>query len=158
MANNSEITTIRIPRNLKDELKDMALPKESYHATISRLISENKQLRQINDNYAEMIEMYKQKDRMAFTDKINDYFKKGSDETLAYVVVRKIATDLVPSIDERVDALVCNDFLNGLIADNKAEIVINACELVKEEILLGDSAFYNQIEIVDRFLKHAGLQ
>ncbi len=158
MAKETEITTIRIPKSVKDALSDVATEREPYHATISRLISENKQLKQINDNYAEMIEMYKQQERVAFTDKINEYFKKGSDETLAYVVIRKIATDLLPSESERTDALVNNDFLTGLLNDGKEEIVLNASALVKEEILLGDSAFYNQINIVDEFLKYVGLQ
>lgn len=156
MASN-DATSIRIPKTVRDELKKVALPQESIHATISRLISENKQLKQINDNYAEMIEMYKQQERVAFVDKINEYFKKGSDETIAYVVIRKIATDLIPSESERVDALVNNDFLTGLVNDGKEDIVYDACNLVKEEILLGDSHFYNQIGIIEKFLEHIRL-
>lgn len=59
MANNSEITTIRIPRSLKDELKDMALPKEPMHLTIQRLIGENKQLKKADERNDALIEMYK---------------------------------------------------------------------------------------------------
>lgn len=59
MANNSEITTIRIPRSLKDELKDMALPKEPMHLTIQRLISENQQLKKADERNDALIEMYK---------------------------------------------------------------------------------------------------
>ena len=45
---NDGITTIRIPKSVKDELKDVANDKEPYHATISRLIAENQELKKSN--------------------------------------------------------------------------------------------------------------
>ena len=37
ITKESEITTIRIPKNVKKELNDVANEKEPYHATISML-------------------------------------------------------------------------------------------------------------------------
>ena len=51
MAKESEITSIRIPKSVKDELDDVALEKESYHVTIQRLIRENKHLKKENKRY-----------------------------------------------------------------------------------------------------------
>ena len=51
MAKESEITSIRIPKSVKDELDDVALEKESYHVTIQRLIRENKHLKKENERY-----------------------------------------------------------------------------------------------------------
>ena len=51
MAKESEITSIRIPKSVKDELDKVALEKESYHVTIQRLIRENKHLKKENERY-----------------------------------------------------------------------------------------------------------
>lgn len=159
MAKESDITSIRIPKSVKDALKDVATEKEPYHATISRLISENQQLKQVNENYVKMINMYQKKTIELTMDKVVDFCNSGSDEFGAYMVIHKITTDLVPSEDERVDALVNNDFLDGLINDNKEHIVVDASELVKEQIRnVGNERYYNQTTIVDEFLKYRGLQ
>lgn len=51
MAKESDISSIRIPKSVKDELKDVALEKEPMHLTIQRLIRENKHLKKENDIY-----------------------------------------------------------------------------------------------------------
>lgn len=48
---NDGITTIRIPKSVKAELDGVAYEKEPYHATISRLIKENQELKQSKDSY-----------------------------------------------------------------------------------------------------------
>ena len=55
LAKESEITTIRIPKTVKDKLDKVALEKESYHVTIQRLIRENNHLKKENDRYSLII-------------------------------------------------------------------------------------------------------
>ena len=149
MAKETEITTIRIPKSVKAELKKMALEKEPMHVTIQRLIKENFELRTVNNMLQGNIKLMEQeKAREQFTAKLNALDKENQ---LAYMVIMKIATDIVPSASERVGALCDNDFLTGLIADGKADIVDNACELVKLQIKMGDSMFYEQLDIIDEY-------
>lgn len=61
MAKESDITSIRIPKSVKDELKDVAIEKEPYHVTIQRLIQENHYLKQSNERADELIALYKEK-------------------------------------------------------------------------------------------------
>ncbi len=61
LAKESEITTIRVPKSVKDELDDVSLEKESYHVTIQRLIRENKQLKQTNERYNSLIKIITEK-------------------------------------------------------------------------------------------------
>ena len=59
LPKENEITTIRVPKSVKDALNDMATEKEPYHATISRLINENKQFKKTNKQNEDYIEMLK---------------------------------------------------------------------------------------------------
>lgn len=61
MANEDEITSIRIPKSVKAELQSMALDKEPMHLTIQRLIQENRYLKQSNERADELIALYKEK-------------------------------------------------------------------------------------------------
>ena len=60
MTNESDITSIRIPKSVKHELSKVALDKESYHITIQRLIKENHQLRKTNERCDDLINLYKE--------------------------------------------------------------------------------------------------
>ena len=154
MPKENEITTIRISKTIKKELQNVALPQEPMGLTIQRLISENKQLKETNENYSKMINMFQQKTIKLTMDKVVDFCNTGSDEFGAYMVIHKITTDLVPSEDERIDALVSNDFINNLIDDGKDDIVLKASELVKEQIVnVGNERYHNQVDIVDKFLE-----
>ena len=148
MASN-DTTSIRIPKNVRDEIKEVALPKESIHATISRLIRENADLKMANKMLQNNINfMEQEKARESFNAKFNELDKENQ---LAYMVIHKVATDIVPSVDERVNTLIYNDFLTGLINEDKQDKIYKACELVKEQIKLGDSMFFNQLYIVDEY-------
>ena len=57
----SEITSIRITKTVKQELKEVALDKEPIHLTIQRLINENQQLKKINEKNEELLKLYKDK-------------------------------------------------------------------------------------------------
>lgn len=57
----SEITSIRITKTVKQELKEVALDKEPMHLTIQRLINENQQLKKINEKNEELLKLYKDK-------------------------------------------------------------------------------------------------
>lgn len=46
MTKENDVTSIRIPKSVKEDLKNIALTKEPYHATIQRLIRENKSLKE----------------------------------------------------------------------------------------------------------------
>lgn len=46
MVKENNITSIRIPNNVKEKLDNIALEKESYHLTIQRLILENMRLKE----------------------------------------------------------------------------------------------------------------
>lgn len=152
MAKESDITSIRIPKSVKAELKKVALEKEPMHVTIQRLIRENADLRMANNMLQNNINfMEQEKARESFTAKLNGLDKENQ---LAYMVIMKIATDIVPSASERVGALCDNDFLTGLINDGKADIVYNACELVKLQIKMGDSMFYEQLDIIDEYVAY----
>lgn len=61
MAKESDITSIRIPKSVKYELKKVALEKEPFHVTIQRLIQENKCLKKSNERADELIKLYKEK-------------------------------------------------------------------------------------------------
>lgn len=148
----SDITSIRVPKSVKDELKKVALDKEPMHLTIQRLIKENFELRMVNNMLQSNINlMEQQREREQFTAKLNALDKENQ---MAYMVIMKIATDIVPSEDERVNTLIHNDYLTGLINDGKADMIYKACELVKEQIKTGDSMFYNQLDIVDRYVEY----
>lgn len=54
-----DITSIRITKTVKKELKEVALDKEPMHLTIHRLINENRQLKMINEKNEELLEFYK---------------------------------------------------------------------------------------------------
>lgn len=151
MASN-DTTSIRIPKTVRDELKKVALPKESIHGTISRLIKENFELKMVNNLLQSNINlMEQQREREQFTAKLNALDKENQ---MAYMVIMKIATDIVPSEDERFNTLIHNDYLTGLINDGKHDMIYKACELVKEQIKTGDSMFYNQLDIVDRYVEY----
>lgn len=150
MANDT--TSIRIPKTVRDELKEVALPQESIHATISRIIKENFELKTMNKLLQSNIKLIEQqKDRELFNAKLNALDKENQ---MAYMVIMKIATDIVPSADERVDTLMYNDYLTGLINNDKKDMIYKACELVKEQIKAGDSMFYNQLDIVDEYVAY----
>lgn len=152
MANDSDITTIRIPKSVKAELKKLALEKEPMHVTIQRIIKENWELKMVNNMLQSNINlMEQQKARESFTNKLNALDKENQ---MAYMVIMKIATDIVPSADERVETLIGNDFLTGLINDGKYDVIYTACDLVKEQIKTGDSMFYNQLNIVDEYVAY----
>ena len=152
MAKESDITTIRIPKSVKDELKDVANDKEPYHATISRLIKENTELKMVNNMLQSNIDlMEQQKAREQFTNKLNELDKENQ---MAYLIIYKVASDIVPSENERIETLIHNDFLTGLINEDKQDKIYKACELVKEQIKLGDSMFFNQLYIVDEYVAY----
>lgn len=152
MAKENDITSIRIPKSVKDELKKVALEKEPMHVTIQRLIRENLDLRMANNMLQGNIAlMEKQKAMDSFTNKLNGLDKENQ---MAYMVIYKITTDIVPSADERVNSLINNDFLTGLINEDKQDVILKACELVKEQIRFGDEMFYNQLDIVDEYVAY----
>lgn len=156
MPKENEITTIRIPKCVKDELKKLALEKEPMHVTIQRLIKENFELKTTNNMLQSNIKLMEQQQaRESFTNKLNALDKENQ---LAYMVIMKIATDIVPSEDERVDALIHNDFLTGLINDGKSDVIYNACELVKLQIKSGNSRYYNQLDIIDEYVEYVNNQ
>ena len=47
MVKETNISSIRVPKSVKDKLDSVALEKEPYHATIQRLIRENEFLTKI---------------------------------------------------------------------------------------------------------------
>lgn len=152
MAKETDITSIRVPKSVKEALKEVALEKEPMHVTIQRLIRENKDFRMANQMLENNIKyMEKEKARLSFTNKLNALDKENQ---MAYMIIMKIATDIVPSEDERVNTLIYNDFLTELINNDKYDVIHNACELVKEQIKLGDSMFYNQLDIIDEYWKY----
>lgn len=57
----NDITSLRIPKNVKEELKELSLNKEPLHLTIQRLIEENRHLKKINEKNEELIDLYKEK-------------------------------------------------------------------------------------------------
>ena len=61
MAKENDITSIRVPKNVKDELKKIALEKEPFHVTIQRLIKENQYLKKSNERADELLKLYKEK-------------------------------------------------------------------------------------------------
>ena len=152
MTKEKEITTIRIPKSLKDELKEMAFDNEPYHATIKRILNENENLKELNENKDKQIAMQENIRRNEFNYKLENFTNKNNDNFTAYFVIMKIATDLVPSEEERTFKLVENAFIQKLVYEGKKEIVFEASELVKQQIKLGNSKFFNQTEIIDRFL------
>lgn len=152
MANENEITTIRIPKSLKNDLKEMAFDNEPYHITIKRILNENENLKELNENKDKQIAMQENIRRNEFNYKLENFCNENNDNSTAYFVIMKIATDLVPTEEERVIKLAENGFIQKLVYEGKKEIVFEASELVKEQIKLGNSKFFNQTEIIDRFL------
>ena len=152
MTKEKENTTITIPNSLKSELKEIALDGEPYHLTIKRILNENENLKELNENKDKQIAMQENIRRNEVNYKIKNFCNENKDNFTAYFVIKKIATDLIPTEDERVIKLAENGFIQKLVYEGKKEIVFEASELVKEEIKLGNSKFFNQTEIIDRFL------
>ena len=166
----SENTTIKISKEVQKDLKELKIENESYSTIIRRLLNEHyenetKVPKLEKENFAlrianNMLEsnikvMEQQKERELFTDKLNACDK---DTQMAYLIIMKIATDIVPSADERVQSLINNDYLTGLINEDMQEKVFVACELTKEQIKTGDEMFYNQLDIIDKYWEHVNNQ
>ena len=82
MAKESDITTIRIPKSVKDELKKLALEKEPMHVTIQRLIKENFELKTVNNMLQSNIKLMEQeKARESFR-----ITKEQKEELLKYKI------------------------------------------------------------------------
>lgn len=152
MAKEKEITTITIPNSLKSELKEIALDGEPYHLTIKRILNENENLKELNENKDKQIAMQENIRRNEFNYKLENFCNENKDNFTAYMVIMKIATDLVPTEEERTVKLAENGFIQKLVYEGKKEIVFKASELVKEQIKLGNERFYNQLNIIDKFL------
>lgn len=59
LPKENEITSIRISKKIKDELKEVSLPQEPMGLTIQRLINENEDLKKSNERNDELLEFYK---------------------------------------------------------------------------------------------------
>lgn len=162
----SENTTIKISKEVQKDLKELKIENESYSTIIRRLLNEKNEnelkieklekeifdLRMANNMLQGNIEVLnQQKERESFITNFNGLDKENQ---MAYMIIMKIATDIVPSADERVNTLVNNDFLTNLINDGKSDVIIKACELVKEQIKIGDPMFYDQLDIIDEYLEN----
>lgn len=108
---NSGVTSFRLPTNVRDELKSVALPKEPMHLTIQRLISENQQLKQANERNDELLNLYRDKQKYAyhgndFADKVIEDFIYGES---TYTLELYKSIDRIyfsdKSIDEKVESL-----------------------------------------------------
>lgn len=153
MTTEKEITSIRVPKTLQKELKEIALDGEPYHITIKRILTENQNLKKQNETNDRQIAMLENIRRNAFNDKLNSFCNESKENLTAYLVIRKIATDIVPTAEERTIKLCENGLIQEFVYCGKKDIVFKASELIKEDIELFSSAeFLNQIEIIDRFL------
>lgn len=152
MTKEKEKTTITIPKTLKDELSEVAFDNEPYHVTIKRILTENENLKEMNKNKDKIIAINENIQRNEFEYKLKNFTNESKDNFTAYFVIMKITTDLVPTEDERMVKLAENGFIQQLVYNGKKEIVFEASELVKEQIKLGNEKFYNQLDIIDRFL------
>lgn len=84
--------------------------------------------------------------------RLDEFTNKYKEGFLTYIVIKKIATDLVPSDMDKVVKLYENAYLQQLATDKKEHIVYLASDIVKEEIKLGDESFHNQIKVIDNFI------
>lgn len=110
MAKESDITTIRVPKSVKEALKEVALEKEPMHLTIQRVIKENEHLEKSNAKNDELIEQYRFR---------NSYINKQMDNL-------RIKSEFLDGIMEHNygtynDYLNCYNRLNNVLCDDLSE-------------------------------------
>ena len=156
MAKESDITTIRIPKSVKDELKDVANDKEPYHATISRLVSENQQLKQSNELNVELLSLYRNKEKFsyngnAFADKVIEDFIYG-DGTYTLQLYKSIDEIYFSnkSIDEKIksleDVFKSDETYDGVDSLDTCSFMVALDYIIS---ISGDAT-----ELFDAFFKH----
>lgn len=162
MAKENDITSIRIPKSVKADLKEVALEKEPYHATIQRLMNENQQLKKANANSEYLIDLMKTNTQhinifytgWEYLHQVIEQYKTDSNKVYRLVEVANIQ-DIIASddksYDEKVDAL--QDAFNS--TEDKESFVDGL------NYLLAESEYYNHtsdeeliIDFVEYMLKN----
>lgn len=110
MAKETDITSIRVPKSVKEALKEVALEKEPMHLTIQRIIKENENLEKANAKNDELIEQYRFR---------NSYINKQMDNL-------RIKSEFLDGIMEYNygtynDYLNCYNRLNNVLCDDLSE-------------------------------------
>jgi len=112
MTKENDITSIRVPKSVKEELGKVALAKESYHVTIQRLIQENQQLKKANERSDELISLYKEMnigsyDSSSFAKKVCEEYlsnPKHCPTLESYKQINTIIFSAIPS-EEKIKGL-----------------------------------------------------
>lgn len=152
-------TTIKVTKAIQEDLQALRRENETYSSIIRRVLDENKQfkvrideLMALNLENQNIISNLRQREREIYYEKLNEFTTQGKSQSMAYFVIMKITTDIVPSTHERLIALMENAFLQELLENDEKDIIFEACELVKQQIMLGHEDFYNQLNIIDTYV------
>ena len=159
----SDITSIRVPKSVKDELKSVALEKEPYHATIQRLIRENKQLKQSNeqsnvlmdmmqDEYALKLRAYEKILPNPLTQSgVEHLLNKNIFNELPYIL-NTIASSIVEfSISANREINNYSDAEMELFVEKSEKLIENIQTMIKEN-LNGDNSKTYGLNIYCRYL------
>ena len=125
MAKEDNITTIRVPKSVKDELQKVALPKESMHLTIQRILNEKQQLVSINEKNEDIIRLYKEKE----LESINDALKGMLLDTI--LLKRDLANPIMEAYDglkkdveDGIDSQISINHYMELLHENKTVLCL----------------------------------
>ena len=154
MAKESDITTIRIPKSVKDELNGVATEKEPYHATISRLISENQQLKQVNERNDELLNLYRDKQKHTyngnhFADKVIEDFIYA-DSTCTLELYKSI--DEIYFSDKSIDEKVIS--LEDVFKSDGTYDGVDSLDTCSFMLALDYISISGDAELFDAFFKH----
>ena len=159
LPKESEITTIRVSKTVKDELKDVALEKESMHLTIQRLINENKQLKKTNKQNEDYIEILRDKtkdaqhffDGLEFLRNVTYWYEMDSNycyPLIEWKSIHDVLYDYDKSNDEKIIGLK-----DAFESTNEDEIFFDALNYIASEC-----SFHNQnsigLKIINDFMEH----
>ena len=159
MAKESDITTIRIPKSVKDELNGVATEKEPYHATISRLISENKQLKKTNKYNEDYIEILRDRTKDAqhffvgleFLRKTTYYYEMDSNycyPLMEWQSIHDVLYDSNKTNDEKIIGLK-----DAFESCSDVDLFFDALGYIASEF-----SFHNQnstgLEIINDFMEY----
>ena len=159
MVKDNNVTSIRIPRSVKDALNDVATEKEPYHATISRLISENQQLKKQNKHNEDYIEMLRDRTRDAehffvgleFLRKTTYYYEMDSNycyPLIEWKSIHDVLYNFEKSNDEKIAGLK-----DAFESSNDTDLFFDALSYIASEF-----SFHNQnssgLKVINDFMEY----
>ena len=83
---------------------------------------------------------------------VNNFCDGGSCERLTYLKIMSVL-DSDSSKRNKLEMLMNDDFLNGLLLENKQQLILKAIQLLKDGIKFEYHKFWYKINILDEYSK-----